>query len=78
LIGSCTWPDCLDQREEERIAVAGFGYLEAAACRGETAIGYRIHTHFYLPPLYGVVLNAPKHTQLTLTQHDRVIVLAHD
>lgn len=44
---------------------------EAAARRGETAIGYRIHTDFYRPPSYGVVLNPPKHRQLTPTEQDR-------
>ncbi|WP_432875148.1 CASTOR/POLLUX-related putative ion channel [Kribbella sp. CA-245084] len=51
---------------------------EAAARHGETAIGYRIHTEFYTPPSYGVVLNPPKHTPVTLTAKDRVIVLAED
>ncbi|MEU4191755.1 hypothetical protein AB0E69_07655 [Kribbella sp. NPDC026611] len=51
---------------------------EAAARHGETAIGYRIYTEFYRPPAYGVVLNPPKHAPLTLTEKDRVIVLAED
>jgi voltage-gated potassium channel Kch len=51
---------------------------EAAARLGETAIGYRIHDDFYRPPAYGVVLNPPKNTPLTLTAHDRVVVLAED
>jgi voltage-gated potassium channel Kch len=51
---------------------------EAARRRGETAIGYRVHDEFYRPPAYGVVLNPPKNTALTLTTHDRVVVLAED
>ncbi|MFI5735815.1 hypothetical protein ACIA49_37230 [Kribbella sp. NPDC051587] len=51
---------------------------EAAKLRGETAIGYRVHDEFYRPPAYGVVLNPPKNTPLTLTTGDRVIVLAED
>lgn len=49
---------------------------EAAARHGETAIGYRIHEQFYQPPSYGVVLNPPKQRPLTLTDADRVIVIA--
>ena len=44
--------------------------------RGEPAIGYRIHTEFCQPPSYGVVLNPPKQAPLTLTDEDRVLVLA--
>jgi voltage-gated potassium channel Kch len=51
---------------------------EAARRQGETAIGYRVHDEFYRPPAYGVVLNPPKNTQLTLTGRDRVVVLAED
>ncbi|MEU4290860.1 hypothetical protein AB0E63_21755 [Kribbella sp. NPDC026596] len=51
---------------------------EAAARHGETAIGYRVHAEFYQPPAYGVVLNPPKQAPLTLTDKDRVIVLAED
>ncbi|WP_405072024.1 hypothetical protein OG558_22295 [Kribbella sp. NBC_01510] len=51
---------------------------EAATHHGETAIGYRVHTDFYQPPSYGVVLNPPKQAPLTLTDKDRVIVLAED
>ncbi|MFI5693879.1 hypothetical protein ACIA58_18685 [Kribbella sp. NPDC051586] len=51
---------------------------QAAAQHGETAIGYRIHAEFYRPPSYGVVLNPPKDAPLTLTEKDRVIVLAED
>lgn len=51
---------------------------DAAARHGETAIGYRIHAEFYQPPAYGVVLNPPKQAAVTLTDKDRVIVLAED
>jgi voltage-gated potassium channel Kch len=51
---------------------------EAASRRGETAIGYRIQDEFYRPPAYGVVLNPPKNTSLTLTAGDRVVVLAEN
>ncbi|WP_198676448.1 CASTOR/POLLUX-related putative ion channel [Kribbella monticola] len=51
---------------------------EAARRLGETAIGYRVHDEFYRPPAYGVVLNPPKNTPLTLSAHDRVVVLAED
>jgi len=49
---------------------------EAAARHHEVAIGYRVHAEFYQPPSYGVVLNPPKNAPLTLTDKDRVIVLA--
>ncbi len=51
---------------------------EAARRRDEVAIGYRIHDQFYRPPAYGVVLNPPKNTPLTLTAKDRVVVLAEN
>ena len=51
---------------------------EAARRRDEVAIGYRIHDQFYRPPAYGVVLNPPKNTPLTLTATDRVVVLAEN
>ncbi|MFI5706474.1 hypothetical protein [Kribbella sp. NPDC051620] len=51
---------------------------ESARRLGETAIGYRVHDEFYRPPAYGVVLNPPKNTTLTLTAHDRVVVLAEN
>jgi hypothetical protein len=55
-----------------------FSTIAEAARHGETAIGYRIHAEFYQPPSYGVVLNPPEQTPLSLTDKDRVTVLAED
>jgi hypothetical protein len=52
--------------------------IEAAAHRGETAIGYRIVAESHEPPAYGVRLNPPKAHPLTFEPADRVIVLAED
>ncbi|WP_018654504.1 CASTOR/POLLUX-related putative ion channel [Actinomadura flavalba] len=60
-------------------AVANFAtVIEAARRRGETALGYRLHDRFHVPPDYGVILNPPKAAPLTLTADDTVIVLAED
>ncbi len=60
-------------------AAANFATVAAAARRrGETALGYRIHTQFHQPPTYGVMLNPPKNTPLTLTGNDRIVVVAED
>jgi hypothetical protein len=57
-------------------AAATFATItEAARRRNEIAIGYRVHDEFYRPPAYGVVLNPPKNTPLTLTANDRDVVL---
>jgi voltage-gated potassium channel Kch len=50
--------------------------LEAAARRGETAIGYRLHEEVRQPPQYGVMLNPDKAAPLTLGADDQIIVLA--
>jgi ion channel POLLUX/CASTOR len=50
--------------------------VEAAARRGQTAIGYRLQAHVYEPPGYGVVLNPDKNQPLSLQPADRVIVLS--
>ena len=53
--------------------------LEAAARRGEIAIGYRIIEHAKEAEHgYGVVINPPKSNPITFAEHDRVIVLAED
>ncbi|MFC6887383.1 MULTISPECIES: CASTOR/POLLUX-related putative ion channel [Actinomadura] len=60
-------------------ATANFAtVIEAAARRGETALGYRVRERFHEPPDYGVVLNPAKAGPLTLAADDRVIVLAED
>ncbi len=53
--------------------------LEAAADRGETAIGYRIQEHATdASKAYGVVVNPDKNIKLQFTENDRIIVLAED
>jgi voltage-gated potassium channel Kch len=52
--------------------------VEAAARRGQTAIGYRSVARSHEAPSYGVALNPPKHDHLTFQPGDRVIVLAED
>jgi len=52
--------------------------IEAAAHRGETAIGYRIVAESHEPPAYGVRLNPPKAQPLTFDHADRIIVLAEE
>jgi Trk K+ transport system NAD-binding subunit len=52
--------------------------IEAAAHRGETAIGYRIVAQSHEPPNYGVRLNPPKANPLIFEHADRLIVLAED
>ncbi|MEX2981106.1 potassium transporter TrkA [Streptomyces sp. C36] len=50
--------------------------IEAALRRGETAIGYRHGRDRNTAPSYGVRLNPPKDTALTLGHDDHIIVLA--
>ncbi|MFI6598403.1 TrkA C-terminal domain-containing protein [Nonomuraea sp. NPDC050536] len=50
--------------------------VESARRRGETAIGYRNAAGMNTPPRYGIVLNPPKSTKITLTARDSVIVLS--
>ncbi|MFQ6229468.1 hypothetical protein [Nocardia sp. NPDC002869] len=52
--------------------------VHAARLRGEAAIGYRLHRHAGRPPAYGVTLNPPKDTPITLSALDSVIVVAED
>jgi hypothetical protein len=53
--------------------------LEAAAQRGETAIGYRIAADAQDKGRgYGVRVNPDKSAQVTFTAADRIIVLAED
>jgi ion channel POLLUX/CASTOR len=53
--------------------------LEAAAGRGETAIGYRISSQAHnADKAYGVVVNPKKSNKVTFTDEDRIIVLAED
>jgi Trk K+ transport system NAD-binding subunit len=53
--------------------------VEAAARRGETAIGFSIARHANDADLnYGVRLNPPKSMQMELQSEDRVIVLSRD
>jgi voltage-gated potassium channel Kch len=57
--------------------VTFYTVLEAARRRGETAVGYRLHTQAHVPAQsYGVVLNPDKTQTLTLDALDKVIVLA--
>ncbi len=53
--------------------------LEAAAQKGETAIGYRIVKYAYSSEnRYGIVLNPKKSDQITFTDLDKIIVLSED
>lgn len=53
--------------------------IEAAADRGETAIGYRIQEHASdSEKAYGVVVNPDKNIKLQFSPNDRIIVLAEN
>jgi hypothetical protein len=53
--------------------------LEAAARRGETAIGYRLLVHANDPAQgYGVKVNPDKSATVTFAANDRIVVLAED
>ncbi|MEU3876644.1 MULTISPECIES: potassium transporter TrkA [Streptomyces] len=52
--------------------------VEAARRRGESAVGYRLGRDRNTPPSYGIHLNPPKGTPLTLRKDDHVIVLAEN
>jgi voltage-gated potassium channel Kch len=53
--------------------------LESAARKNEVAIGYRIVSQSKLADSsYGVVVNPKKSDMITLTEHDRIIVLSED
>ncbi|MFD8335987.1 potassium transporter TrkA [Streptomyces solisilvae] len=67
-------PSYLIPGEEANFATV----IEAAAQRGETAIGYRLARQSDEPPLYGVHLNPSKTEPLTLEEGDTVVVLAED
>jgi ion channel POLLUX/CASTOR len=56
-----------------------YAVLEAARCRGETAMGYRLQAFGAdRTRAYGVVVNPLKSTLLTFSEGDRVIVVAED
>lgn len=53
--------------------------IEAAARKGETAIGYRILRHSQNPAqAYGIVANPVKSKRISFSPEDRIIVLAED
>ncbi len=53
--------------------------LEAAAQRGETAIGYRLMRHSDDKDRgYGVNVNPKKSEKHTFTEHDQIVVLAEN
>jgi voltage-gated potassium channel Kch len=52
--------------------------IEAARRRDESAIGYRLQSRSDQPPAYGVVLNPPPATPITLTTGDSIVVVAQD
>ena len=53
--------------------------IEAAAQRGETAIGYRVVEHSQnADKAYGVVVNPKKSAQVAYAEGDKIIVLAED
>ncbi len=50
--------------------------IEAARRRGETAIGYRVHSDARNGPHFGLRMNPDKSAALRLAVNDQVIVLA--
>ena len=53
--------------------------IEAAARRGETAIGYRLVAHSDDPGRgFGVTVNPTKSQRVGFSEHDKIIVLAED
>lgn len=50
--------------------------VESARRRGETAIGYRLHSRQHETPSYGVVLNPDRSAPLVLSANDVVVVVA--
>jgi ion channel POLLUX/CASTOR len=61
------------------VAVDFHTLIEAAAQRGETAIGYRLMAHSKDPKQgYGVKINPNKSEKLSFSAEDRIIVLAED
>jgi len=53
--------------------------MESAAIKGETALGYRIHTQSKMADkAYGVTVNPDKSKNVTWSENDKVIVLAED
>ena len=53
--------------------------IESAAMKNETAIGYRLNKFAHdVDKNYGIVINPVKTDRLTLTEDDKVIVLAKD
>ncbi|TND09407.1 MAG: TrkA-N domain-containing protein [Bacteroidetes bacterium] len=60
-------------------AVNFYTLVEAAADRGQTAIGYRIQANASDPDkAYGVVVNPDKNQKVTFSPEDKIIVLAED
>ena len=59
--------------------ISFYTVLEAARRKGQTAIGYRLLAEAGAPERrFGVYLNPDKSAPVTLTEHDRVIVLAEE
>lgn len=53
--------------------------LEAARCRDEVALGYRLHRNAHNPAQsYGVVLNPGKSKKASFAEGDKIVVLAKD
>nr|WP_328817993.1 potassium transporter TrkA [Nonomuraea cypriaca] len=74
--GSEIYPRPAANYVKTEMAVTFATVVEAAARRGETAIGYRDSRARNDPPHYGIVLNPPKADTITLSEPDSVIVLA--
>lgn len=61
------------------VAVNFYTIAEAAAAKGEIAIGYRVDTYSHNPEkAYGVVVNPKKSEKVTFTEKDKIIVIAED
>lgn len=56
-----------------------YAIVEAARARGQVAIGYRVlRDQFNAKKAYGVTVNPPKGTMVTLAEEDRIVVIAED
>lgn len=63
----------------ENIAVNFYTVLEAAAARGETAIGFKLERFSaHADKGYGVAVNPVKSKEVTFTKEDKIIVLAEN
>jgi voltage-gated potassium channel Kch len=61
------------------VSVSFYTVIEAAARKGEVAIGYKQQQYAKNPEkAYGVVVNPDKSEQITFSEHDMIVVIAED